>query len=209
MSDAVLKDRRDLKRDAILDVARAVFTEEGFAAASMSSIAARLGGSKGTLYNYFKSKEELFAAYVCEECGRFADDMFALEGPLDVVSRLTAIGERFLGHLLSERSTRTYQLVVAEVHRTPELARVFYDAGPAVGIARLTQVLEEARAKGEIAADDCQVAAEQFMSLCRGNVHFRFSLNLIARPSEAEIVSTVGEAVRTFMARFGHAGAGA
>jgi TetR/AcrR family transcriptional repressor of mexJK operon len=63
MSDVVLKDRRDKRREAILDVARSVFSEEGYAATSMSSIAARLGGSKGTLYNYFKSKEELFGAY--------------------------------------------------------------------------------------------------------------------------------------------------
>jgi AcrR family transcriptional regulator len=202
MSDAALKDRRDLKRDAILEVARAVFTEEGFAAASMSVIAARVGGSKGTLYNYFKSKEELFSAYVREECGRFADEMFALDEHRDVVSRLTAIGTRFLGHLLSERSVRTYQLVVAEVHRTPELARAFYDAGPAVGLQRLTQVLEEARSNGEIAADDCGIAAQQFMSLCKGTVHFRYSMNLVERPGEAEIVTIVDEAVLTFMARY-------
>ena len=66
MSEPVLKDRRDQRREAILEVAREVFTEEGYAAASMSTIAARLGGSKGTLYNYFKSKEELFGAYVRE-----------------------------------------------------------------------------------------------------------------------------------------------
>ena len=53
---------RDARRELILDVAQDVFLEEGFAAASMSTIAARLGGSKGTLYNYFRSKDELFAA---------------------------------------------------------------------------------------------------------------------------------------------------
>jgi AcrR family transcriptional regulator len=206
---AVLKDRRDLKRDAILEVARAVFTEEGYADASMSIIAARVGGSKGTLYNYFKSKEELFSAYVREECGHFADEMFALDDQHDVVSRLTAIGTRFLGHLLSERSVRTFQLVVAEVHRTPELAQAFYEAGPAVGLARLTQVLEEARDKGEIVADDCEIAAQQFMSLCKGSVHFQYALNLIDRPCEAAIAPIVSEAVLTFMARYGRPGAGA
>jgi AcrR family transcriptional regulator len=174
MSEVVLKDRRDQRREAILEVARAVFTEEGFAAASMSSIAARLGGSKGTLYNYFKSKEELFAAYVREECARTADGIFDGASGKDIAGRLSAIGERFLSHLLSERSVRTYQLVVAEAHRTPELARVFYEAGPAVGLERLTRVLEEARAEGEIEAVDCEVAALQFMALCRGNLHFRY-----------------------------------
>jgi AcrR family transcriptional regulator len=209
MSDSVLKDRRDQRREAILDVARAVFVEEGFAAASMSTIAARLGGSKGTLYNYFRSKEELFEAYVVEECARFADGIFDAGDGLDLAGRLTAIGERFLGHLLSEWAVRTYQLVVAEVHRTPELAKIFYEAGPANGLRRLTQVLVEARARGEIVTDDCELAAHQFLALCRGALHFRYSLNLIGRPSEAEIKATIDEAVLTFIARFGRPGAGA
>ena len=92
MSEIVLKDRRDQRREAILEVARAVFTEEGFAAASMSSIAARLGGSKGTLYNYFKSKEELFAAYVREECARFAEGVF--DGASRQGHRRQPVGDR-------------------------------------------------------------------------------------------------------------------
>src|ERR1700757_3560624 len=65
--------RSDRRRRAILDVARDVFLKEGYAAASMSGIAARLGGSKGTLYNYFRSKEELFAAFMTDACGEQAN----------------------------------------------------------------------------------------------------------------------------------------
>jgi hypothetical protein len=64
-------------------------------------------------------------------------------------------------------------------------------------------MLEQARAQGAMTADDCEVAAQQFMSLCRGNVHFRYSLNLIERPTQDEIRRTVAEAVETFMARYG------
>ena len=59
---------RDARREAILDVAQDVFLEEGFAAGSMSTIAGRLGGSKGTLYNYFRNKDELFEAFVQRRC---------------------------------------------------------------------------------------------------------------------------------------------
>ncbi len=65
----------------ILDAAAEVFLEEGFAAASMSAIAARVGGSKGTLYNYFRSKEELFEAYIQRHCAWQAESMFALLTP--------------------------------------------------------------------------------------------------------------------------------
>jgi TetR/AcrR family transcriptional repressor of mexJK operon len=104
---------------------------------------------------------------------------------------------------MSDWAVRVFQLVVAEARRTPELAQVFYEAGPAVGLTRLTATLEEARARGEIEAEDCEMAAQQFMALCRGGLHFRYSLNLIGRPSEAEIHHTIDEAVRTFMARYG------
>lgn len=48
------------RRQAIVNVALDVFREVGFERASMAMISRRLGGSKGTLYGYFKSKEELF-----------------------------------------------------------------------------------------------------------------------------------------------------
>lgn len=209
MSEASVKDRRDQRREAIIEVARQLFWEEGYAAASMSSIAARLGGSKGTLYNYFRSKEELFSAYVREECGRFAEGIFDAEPNGSVEDQLTEIGRRFLSHLMSEWALRTYQLVVSEAHRTPELARAFYEAGPAVGFSRLAAVLEDARDRGEVQVDDCERAAQQFMALCRANLHFRYSLNLIDRPGESDINETVEEAVLTFMARYRAAGAGA
>ena len=43
---------------------------------SMSMIAARLGGSKGTLYNYFENKKALFTAYIEDTCQRFGDEIF-------------------------------------------------------------------------------------------------------------------------------------
>src|SRR5579871_1168537 len=60
--------RSDARRRAILEVGREVFLAQGYAAASMSEIAAKLGGSKGTLYNYFRSKEELFSAFIADTC---------------------------------------------------------------------------------------------------------------------------------------------
>src|ERR1700731_2894878 len=68
--------RSDAKRRAIIAVAREVFLAQGYAATSMSEIAARLGGSKGTLYNYFRSKEELFAAFMLDTCEGPANAVF-------------------------------------------------------------------------------------------------------------------------------------
>ena len=56
-----------------------MFLAQGFDAASMGAIAREAGVSKGTLYVYFKSKEELFEAIVEEQCRQQAEQIFALD----------------------------------------------------------------------------------------------------------------------------------
>ena len=124
---------RDQRRDAIINVAREVFFEQGYSAASMSSIAARLGGSKGTLYNYFKSKEELFAAQVRDQCGRATERFLEATDKDQPVATLTHLGEQYLQHLFSDQIVRMFRILIAEAQRTPELARIFYEVGPARG----------------------------------------------------------------------------
>src|SRR4051812_23287347 len=78
MSDTLTIDRpateeESAKRRQIIDGARAVFLAQGFDAASMGEIARAAGVSKGTLYVYFKSKEDLFGAIVSLECDAQAE----------------------------------------------------------------------------------------------------------------------------------------
>ncbi len=194
---------RDERREAILKVAREVFFEQGYTAASMSTIAARLGGSKGTLYNYFKSKEELFEAQVRERCGAAADrisDVSADGEPIEVLSRL---GEQYLEHLYSEETVQMFRILVAEAQRSPELARVFYEVGPARGQKGLEDYLEGARARGALDIPDCTLAAEQLLSLWKGRTHLQFLLNLIPPLTRAEIRLQIAQAVSAFMRLYG------
>src|SRR6185436_3060840 len=66
------------KLQAILEVAREVFRQKGYAAASMAEMSARLGGSKGTLYSYFSSKEDLFTAVMLERAATLAAPVFGI-----------------------------------------------------------------------------------------------------------------------------------
>ena len=56
--------RKDARPAEIVEAALEVFAERGFSAARLDDVAARAGISKGTLYLYFPSKEELFKAVV-------------------------------------------------------------------------------------------------------------------------------------------------
>src|ERR1051325_2997026 len=67
------------KRRQIIEGARAVFLSQGFDAASMNDIARKAGVSKGTLYVYFRNKEELFEAITEQECSMQAEGVFVLD----------------------------------------------------------------------------------------------------------------------------------
>src|SRR5947199_6281998 len=84
------------KRRQIIDGARAVFLAQGFDAASMGEIARQAGVSKGTLYVYFDSKEELFAVVVREACKTQAETLLALDpDDHDVEAVLTRLGQGY------------------------------------------------------------------------------------------------------------------
>lgn len=72
------RQKRDRRRRELLDAAAAVFAEKGYYAATMQDIAARLGMRPGSLYHYFRSKEEALAE-VCRIGGHaFVDTMGAI-----------------------------------------------------------------------------------------------------------------------------------
>jgi len=193
---------REERREAIMNVAREVFFEHGYSATSMSAIAARLGGSKGTLYNYFRSKEELFEAQVRELCGSAASSFLESTTEGSPIETLTLFGERYLAHLFSEQTIKLFRILVAEAQRSPELGRMFYEVGPARGRKMLEGYLQTAKAQCLVDPPDCALAAVQFLSLCKGPAHLQFLLNLIPAPTLQEIKLQVERSVRAFMALY-------
>jgi AcrR family transcriptional regulator len=195
---------RDTRREAILDVAAEVFLEEGFAAASMSAIAARLGGSKGTLYNYFKSKEVLFDAHVRRHCAWLHGEMFdPIVESAEVRPALTSLGHALLRHMLSDVSLRNFRVITAEAERTPEIGKAFYEAGPLSGAKRLALHLADAAHAGWLRLDDPLAAAHQFIGLCQNRMLKARLCGVMGEPTAEEIDQEVAAAVDSFMAAFG------
>jgi AcrR family transcriptional regulator len=191
------------RRSEILDVAGEIFLEQGYAAASMSAIAARLGGSKGTLYNYFASKEALFRAYVERQCALSAESIFGggTDGK-DLEIMLTDLGTRYLTRLTSDELMRHLRTVIAEAGRTPEIGAMFFESGPGVGRARLAAIFERAAAEGRLKAPDPLRAADQFLALCQATIYKRRLFNVAKVPTAEEIGADVQAAVATFMAAY-------
>ena len=198
---------RDARREAIIDVARDVFLEEGYGAASMSAIAARVGGSKGTLYNYFKSKEDLLLAFVERHCLWQKQAMFELlnsDGDVgDVSETLHEFGRRYLSAVLCDASLATFRLIVAEAQRSPQIGQAFYESGPHRGLNYLAGYLAKASEQGRLRIPDPHLAAHQFIGLCQNRLMKARLCNAIPEPTKEEIEREVTAAAGTFLAAFG------
>jgi len=194
----------DARREAILDVAQEVFLEEGFAAASMSTIAARLGGSKGTLYNYFRSKDELFKAYVERRCLWQQDEVFAVISGETPEAALLRIARSFLAFILDDVTLRNFSLIAAESERAPELGRIFYDTGPRRGTERLAAFLSGLDAAGFLELDGDPVgAAQHLLGLLQSPFLKARLCNAMPPASPEQIDAEARRGLKTFLRAFG------
>jgi AcrR family transcriptional regulator len=164
--------RKQDRRQAILEAARASFMEKGYEGTSMSGLLETLGGSKATLWSYFRSKEELFAAMlddaVVEHRAALLD---CLEPTGDLFESLTVFCSRFLEKLSSHDSLALWRLVAAESARNPEIGRIFYERAPQRIEQGLTAFIGRHMGTGELRPDDPLRAARVLISLCTGRQH--------------------------------------
>jgi AcrR family transcriptional regulator len=192
------------KRRQILAGASAIFRALGYDAASMGEIAKAAGVSKGTLYVYFKDKDELFQAIVDKECVFQAEGVFDFDiANPDVAAELTRMGIAFVKLLCMPERQATLRAVIAIADRKPIAGRTFYETGPARGIARLRGYFEAEVAAGRLDIEDCEVAAAQFMEACHAGILKPVLLNFGPPPTPERIEYVVRIAVKAFMKAYG------
>ena len=221
-----MRKKTEAKRQTILLAATEVFREMGFQNASMNEIAARLGGSKATLYNYFPSKEAIFVE-VAQEIAKSQKQEFIsfLEQPFPAVSEdsrhrvgevfselsemdtdlsqtLRRFGEKFVRFICSPEILAIRRLIVAESGRS-EIGRFFYESGPQKGMARIADFLGAAMHRGLLRAADPAVAAAHLRSLLESEVHERYLLNVEKNISSELIESAVKNAIDVFLLAYG------
>ena len=148
--------RKEARPGELLEAALDLFVEKGFAATRSEEVAARAGVSKGTLFLYFPTKEELFKAVVVENlAGRFTEwnrEFEAFEGP-------TTDMLRYCMHVWWERvgSTKASgltKLMVSEGRNFPELAEFYRREVVRPGHALLRRILRRGVDSGEFAPVD-------------------------------------------------------
>lgn len=202
--EAPADDRLDsAKRRQILDGARRVFLAQGFDAASMGEIARSAGVSKGTLYVYFTSKEDLFATIVKTQCALTAERLFELDaGNHDLREVLTRLGFSMVGAMIEPSHVSTVRMVIAAADRKPDLGQLFLAAGPRSGAARLAAWLRAKVGQGELAIDDVDLAAWQFLAMCNNPIMMPVLIGGEPPASCERVRHVVDRAVETFLAAY-------
>lgn len=200
--------RSDEKHRAIVRAAREVFLGNGYLGTNMDLIASRSGVSKQTVYTHFGSKEALFLEIVGSMTGDAGDRVHHERPELgdddDLEAYLRAFAELQLRIVTEPELLQLRRLVIGEVGRFPELAKVLYQRGPQRAIDEITAMFQRLRERGLLSCDDPAAAAEWFNWLVMAApLNRAMMLGDAAVPGEDELRRHAAEAVRIFLAAFG------
>ena len=151
MSEPRYRRRKEERPGEIAEAAFAAFAEKGYAATRVDDVAKRAGVSKGLMYLYYKTKEDLFKAVIknvvvprvdaitveVSRSNLSAEDF--IRGPL----------RTFLKALPGSRVSVVVRLMISEGHRHPELVEYYWDNVIARGLALIGGILERGVSAGE------------------------------------------------------------
>ncbi|GGA59548.1 TetR/AcrR family transcriptional regulator [Pelagibacterium lentulum] len=193
------------KRLRVVAAATEVFLKSGFLGANMDEIAVRAGVSKQTIYKNFGSKEALFVDVVTAmmvEADQKVHTAPAEPDSTEAMERyLFEYAYRQLSVALTPELMQLRRLVIGELGRFPELARILYERGPERAITVLAAVFKRLEAKGLLLCPDATVAATNFNWLFMAHpVNRAMLLGDAGLPSDADMQRLAKEAVRVFLA---------
>jgi TetR/AcrR family transcriptional regulator len=152
--------RKEARPGELLDAALDLFVEKGFAATRSEEVAARAGVSKGTLFLYFPSKEELFKAVVRENLsGRFSEwneEFEAFEGSsADMVRYCMRVWWERIG---ATRASGITKLMISEARNFPELAAFYQQEVIRPSTELIRRILQRGIDRGEFRELDLDYA---------------------------------------------------
>lgn len=194
--DHTLSPREEARKNEIIAAAAAVFFDKGFFRTSMDDVISIVGGSKRTLYKYFPGKDELFFAVVTRVVDRTMEGL-KVEHNRDLRETLTQFGTSYLRAVASQDGLSLFRAVNSEAPHLPKLGERFLRDATGRVLQLLAGYFEEQN-QFEVRIRAPLLAAEQFLALVRGHIHFVALLGGVV-PSGGQIERAVGQAVDTFL----------
>jgi AcrR family transcriptional regulator len=169
--DQYLADRRN----KILDAAIIVFAKKGFSGANVSDITTEAGIAKGTIYLYFKSKEEIFTSII-EERSYLPYLRSLMELDLPMKDKFRQVASGYLEYM--EKNVDLVRLLFSEVTRFPDHSEQIYLRIIDQATRLVSEMLEEMASKGEIGPlENPYITARVLMGALVSYILSQFVLN--------------------------------
>ena len=175
-----MQKRGQAVRDAIVEAASQTFRQKGYRATSVDTIARAAGVSKATLYAHFQNKEGLFKATVREFVGPILRLMPKAEPVTDVRAELLGFGERIHQAMLNPEKAEWDRMIVAISGQFPNLAKDYFEAGPARAFHQVSEFLRVQNDSGRLKVADPSFSADMLCGMLFGTKVLR---NLIFNES--------------------------
>jgi AcrR family transcriptional regulator len=183
----VARVRTEEKREEIIRIASELFQENGFERTSMSMISDRLGGSKATLYGYFKSKEELLEAVVHHDVPEQSDRLMKafFEGK-DLRESFVMLGTAYLTRLLSPTPVANMRMMTTQPESSG-MGKAFYCNVLRPAWGRLAKRIEILMDEGVLHRGDPWLAAMQWKGLHELDLFDKRMFGVTTKGDPAEI----------------------
>jgi AcrR family transcriptional regulator len=158
--------RKDARPGEILDAALELFVEKGFAATRLEDVAQRAGVSKGTVYLYFDSKEDLFKSVIRSGIVRAIEEAEHLVSGYEGSSAdlLRQIYTGWWQNIGGTKLSGIPKLMISEAQNFPELARFYYEEVVQRGSRLFARALERGIERGEFRPVNVDYAVRAMVS---------------------------------------------
>ncbi|MES2957073.1 MAG: TetR/AcrR family transcriptional regulator [Pseudomonadota bacterium] len=157
--------RKDARPHELLEAALSLFVEKGFAATRIDEVAQRAGVSKGTLYLYYPSKEELLKAvighYLSARIAATAEEVRRIDGPMAPVLREMLVA--WWQQTYASPASGTFKLIISEVRNFPDIAEFYVREVIEPGHQLVGTILQRGIANGEFRAVNVESAVHSLL----------------------------------------------
>ena len=206
MASRIYTEIDERRRQAlILRIARAAFLRDGYSATSMASIAAKVGGSKTTLYRRYPSKQDLFIAVCQLETEKIVNRLFAIEFDVsDIETALHDFCVQNMNVFLDDDVTAFHRIVIGEGGKFPQVGHEAHKANERLGRDRMERVLKKAMEAGQLRQADPRDAAELLYDLGIAFQHKVRLWNSVKNVTPQMIEKHVAYMMTVFFATFGN-----
>lgn len=195
------QDEVEERTQQLLQTAIDLFLEHGYAGVSLDTIAKAAHVTTRTIYVKFGGKAGLFGAAITSERERTQGGKQNLDADFRPMSEvLYDFGRRTYNTIASERTRRIQRVVIAESKAHPDLARAFFDAGPALGIATLVRYFSRPDIRAQLRSDiPLETLAIHLISCLRGDHLFRLLIGMQPGLTPADNERHVEMAISLFL----------